>query len=186
MSGRQLPQENPQLALFICQVVSDSLGPHELQATGLLCPWDFPGKNSGVGCHFLLHGIFPTQGLNSHLLSLLHWQPDSSPPSHLGSPEVLKFPSITKLLSQGHTSHCVLLEACMVCMLHAMENHSQLTTDQVRRPSPRGLMEQHPLNLRIEHGLDHSQLRSTILTPHKKRSVYCQKVDFKLNPYNDV
>ena len=35
----------------------------------LLCPWDFPGKNTGVGCHFLLKGIFQTQGSN---LSLLH------------------------------------------------------------------------------------------------------------------
>ena len=34
----------------------------------LLCPWDSPGKNTGVGCHFLLQGIFPTQGLNSGLL----------------------------------------------------------------------------------------------------------------------
>ena len=30
-------------------------------------PWDSPGKNTGVGCHFLLQGIFPTQGLNSGL-----------------------------------------------------------------------------------------------------------------------
>ena len=30
----------------------------------LLCPWDFPGKSIGVGCHFLLQRIFPTQGLN--------------------------------------------------------------------------------------------------------------------------
>ena len=30
-------------------------------------PWDFPGKNTGVGCRFLLQGIFPTQGLNLHL-----------------------------------------------------------------------------------------------------------------------
>ena len=29
-----------------------------------LCPWDFPGKNTGVGCHFFLQGIFPTQGSN--------------------------------------------------------------------------------------------------------------------------
>ena len=29
---------------------------------GLLCPWDCPGKNTGEGCHFLLQGIFPTQG----------------------------------------------------------------------------------------------------------------------------
>ena len=40
---------------------------HGRQPTGLLCPWDFPGKNTGVGCHFLLQGIFPTQGLNLHL-----------------------------------------------------------------------------------------------------------------------
>ena len=42
--------------------------------TRLLCPWDFPGKNTGVGCLALLQGIFPTQGLNLHLLCLLHWQ----------------------------------------------------------------------------------------------------------------
>ena len=36
-------------------------------------PWDSPGKNTGVGGHFLLHGIFLTQGLNPHPLYLLHW-----------------------------------------------------------------------------------------------------------------
>ena len=44
-------------------------------------PWDFPGKNTGVGFHFLLQGLFPTQGSNLHLL---HWQVDSSPLSHQG------------------------------------------------------------------------------------------------------
>ena len=38
-----------------CSVVSDSLQPHGLEPTRLLCPWDFPGENTGVGCHFLLH-----------------------------------------------------------------------------------------------------------------------------------
>ena len=42
-------------------------------------------KNTGVGCHFLLQGIFLTQGLNLHLLRLLPWQADSVPLSHLGS-----------------------------------------------------------------------------------------------------
>ena len=42
-------------------VVSDSLRPQELQPIRLLCPWDFPGKNTGMDCHFLLQGIFPTQ-----------------------------------------------------------------------------------------------------------------------------
>ena len=73
---------------------------------------------------------FPPQGTSRpgaepHLLSLLHWQPDSSPLSRPGNPEALKCPSATKLLSQGHSSSCVSLEACMVCMLHAMQNHSQ-------------------------------------------------------------
>ena len=41
-----------------------------------LCPWGFPGKNTGVGCHFLLQGIFLTLGSNAHLL---HWQVDLYP-----------------------------------------------------------------------------------------------------------
>ena len=43
------------------------LWPHGLWPTRLLCPWDSPGKNSWVGCHFLLQGIFPTQESNPHL-----------------------------------------------------------------------------------------------------------------------
>ena len=44
-----------------------------------LCSWDFPGKNTGVGCHFLLQGIYLSQGLNPHLLHLLQWQAGSLP-----------------------------------------------------------------------------------------------------------
>ena len=51
----------------------------------LLCPWNFPGKNTGVGYHFLLWVIFPTQGSNPCLLGLLYWQVDSLPLNHLGS-----------------------------------------------------------------------------------------------------
>ena len=107
--------------------MSDSVRPHRRQPTRLHHPWDSPGKNTGVGCHFLLqcmkvksgnevaqlcptlsnsmacslpgssiHGIFqeeywsglsfpppghiPTQGLNLHLLHLLHWQAGSTSP----------------------------------------------------------------------------------------------------------
>ena len=56
------------------------------QPIRFLCPWDFLGKNTGVGFHFLLQGIFPIQGLNPCLLHLLHWQADSLPLSHLRSP----------------------------------------------------------------------------------------------------
>ena len=49
-------------------VVSSSLRPRGLQPPRLLCPWDSPGKNTGVGCHALLQEIFPSQGLNPGLL----------------------------------------------------------------------------------------------------------------------
>ena len=52
----------------------------------LLCPWDFAGRNTGLGCHFLLQGIFPTQGLNLHLLRL---QVNSLLLSHHQSPSVM-------------------------------------------------------------------------------------------------
>ena len=73
---------------------------HGLKPIRLFCPWDFPGKNTGVGCHFLLQGIFPTQGLNPHFL---HWQADSLPLNHLGS----LHPSLVlpQLVPQTTTSH---------------------------------------------------------------------------------
>ena len=52
----------------------------------LLCSWNFPGKNTGGSCHFLLQGIFPTRGLNPHLLHLLHWQENSLPLAPPGKP----------------------------------------------------------------------------------------------------
>ena len=67
-----------------CSVLSDSLRPQGLEPSRLLHPWDFPGKNIGVGCHFLLQGIFPTQGSNPGLLHcrwILHCL------SHQGSPK---------------------------------------------------------------------------------------------------
>ena len=65
-----------------CSVMSSSLRPHGLQPARPLRPWDFLGKNTGEGCHFLLQGIFPTQGSNLHLLRPLHWQAGSLPLSH--------------------------------------------------------------------------------------------------------
>ena len=60
-------------------VVSDSLQPHGLQPARLLCPWDSPGKSTGVGCHPLLQETFLTQGLNPRLLCLLDWHVGSLP-----------------------------------------------------------------------------------------------------------
>ena len=66
-------------ACYITLVMSDSLRPHGWQLAKLLCPWDSPGKDTRVGCHALLQGIFPTQGSNSHFLRLLHWRVGSLP-----------------------------------------------------------------------------------------------------------
>ena len=70
----------PKHALCACSVtlvMSDSVQPFGLLPTRLLCSWDSPGKNTEVGCHFLLQGIFLTQGSNLCLLHcrqiLYHW-----------------------------------------------------------------------------------------------------------------
>ena len=66
--------------------MSDSLRPDGLQHARLLCPWDSPGKNTGVGWQALLQGIVPIQGSNTCFLCLLHWQVGSFPRvPHLGS-----------------------------------------------------------------------------------------------------
>ena len=61
------------------QTVSDSVTPRTaVWLTGLLCPWNFPGKNTGVGCHFLLQRIFPDQGWTLSILTLSRdpsWDP---------------------------------------------------------------------------------------------------------------
>ena len=66
-------------------VMSDSLQPHGLQPTRILCPWDSLGKDTGVGCHALLQGISLTERLNPSLLPcrqiLYHL-------SHPGSPYI--------------------------------------------------------------------------------------------------
>ena len=60
-------------------VMSDSLQPHGLKPTRLLCPWNSPGKNPGVGCHALLQEVFPTQESNPCLLGVVRWQAGSLP-----------------------------------------------------------------------------------------------------------
>ena len=61
------------IVMGVCLVIFDSVTPSA-----------FPSKNTGVGCHFLLQGIFLPQGLNPCLLHLLHWQADSFPFKPLG------------------------------------------------------------------------------------------------------
>ena len=71
------------LHALLCQLCPTLCNPMDCR---LLCPWDSPGKNTGVGCQALLQGIFPTQRLNLCLFSLLHWPAGICHWNHLGSP----------------------------------------------------------------------------------------------------
>ena len=74
-----------------------------LWSARLLCQWDSLAENTGVGCHFLFVGIFPTQGSNPRLLCLLHWQVGSLLLCYLGSPKMS--PDSVRSSPQGGQSH---------------------------------------------------------------------------------
>ena len=76
--------QSPSLCCLV-SVVSDSFVTPGLWPDGLLWPWESPGESTGVGCHFILQGIFPTQGSN---LGLLHGQVDSLPLRPPGKPTI--------------------------------------------------------------------------------------------------
>ena len=77
-SNEHKPRTAPTVSKAPCSGVSSvqmlvtqaclTLWPHGLKPARLLCPWDSPGKNTGVGCHALLQGLFLTQGSNSSFL----------------------------------------------------------------------------------------------------------------------
>ena len=85
-SGQAAPAGKPshplQSRVYTCSVTSDSVTPRTVP-TRLLCPWDSPCKNTGVGCHALLQGVVPTQGSNP---GLLHCKQILYCLSHQGSP----------------------------------------------------------------------------------------------------
>ena len=69
--------------LCVSHSAVSSLWPHGWQPSRLLCPWNSPGKNTGVDCHSLLQSIFPTQVSNWVFPAL---QVDSLPPEPPGKP----------------------------------------------------------------------------------------------------
>ena len=120
--------------------MSDSATPRTV-AHQAPCPWDSPGKNTGVGCHALIQGIFLTQASNPRLLHLLYWQAGSLPlvppsvvvvqsPSHVQllvtpwtaaqetslsftiSPSLLKLMSVELVMSSNH-----LILSCLILLL---------------------------------------------------------------------
>ena len=94
--------------------MSNSLQPHGLKPARLLCAWNFPGRNTGVGYNFLLHGLFLTQGLNPHLL---HWQEGPLP---------LAPPGKTSVHFSSVTQSCLTLCDPMDCSMPDFLVHHQL------------------------------------------------------------
>ena len=99
-------------------------------ALRLLCPWDSLGKNTGVGCHAFLQGIFPTQRLNPHILWLLHGQVGSISLSHLGSPtnalDSNKLNTILSALNTSFSTPNLLKRECYVSCSTSCTSYSNL------------------------------------------------------------
>ena len=93
--------------------MSNSLRPHGLYPTRLACPWDFLGKNTGLGSHSLLPGIFLTQGLNLHCRQILY-----------------------RLSQQGIPNHIVYSRALVVKLENASEPHGGLSHHRLLGLSP--------------------------------------------------
>ena len=83
-----------------------TLRSHGLQPVSFLCPWDSPGKNTGVGCHFLLQGIFPTQESNPGLLRcrqiLYQLSYEGSPIMYNGSIQIRYFRKVQSFYKNHH------------------------------------------------------------------------------------
>ena len=124
-----------------CLTVSDLL---DCKPSRLLCPWDFLGKNTGVGCHFLLQRIVPTQGSNPCLLHccriLYRLSHQQLPDLQHSSPLIL-----TKASRGGyHDSHCTdqrtEAQRCSCCPAvqgkPGVESGTGRRQGSVRPPSP--------------------------------------------------
>ena len=85
-------------------VVSDSLWPHGLWPTRLLCPRGSPRKNTGVGCQALLQGIFPTQGSNPGILHCRWILYSLEPP---GKPKKTRVGNLSLLQGNGTWVSCI-------------------------------------------------------------------------------
>ena len=111
----------PELIKFHCQdrvscsVVFNSFQLYGLQRTRLLCPRNSPGKNIGVGCHFLLQGIFLTQESNPRFL---HCRQILCHPSHQRSPDKEK-----STWSKSDSERQILHDFTDMCNLQRKPNH---------------------------------------------------------------
>ena len=99
----------------VSSVVSNSLQPYELKSTMLFCLRNFPGKDTGVGRHFLLQGIFLTQRSNLHLFCLLHWQAGSLLLAPAGKPNLKSSPAKNSCCILSKEWRLLSCPACICC-----------------------------------------------------------------------
>ena len=122
--------------------------PNGQQPTTFLCPWDFPGKNIGVGCHFLLQEIFPTQGLNPGLpccmQMLYHLSHQGSPGLKLAGKQVpenlfTKMVSVSRISKHFSISHCTESLKTYSHNKHPLPTTQEMTLymDITRRSTPK-------------------------------------------------
>ena len=123
--------------------MSDSLWPHGLQPTRLLCPWDFPGKDTGVGFHLLLQGVFPTQGSHPGLpccRQTLYQLSHKGSPIKLGRREnLLLWPE--ELWSQSHEENPHSFSSLSLCHL-TLEVDASAESEQQRDQGRKSLGEE--------------------------------------------
>ena len=139
----------------VTSVVSDSLWPHGPQPTRLLCPWDSPGKNTGVGCHFLLQGVFLTQGWNPCLLHC--WQIlEHGSQGSAWWPVVCKWSQLPKRAyshpqtSSHEISPC--LSSFIICYRIRVATKSQTTNKKVSFIKHTTVLIEKPCTLHTHHG----------------------------------
>ena len=128
------------LVLQPCPALFDPglVGLYRVQPTRLLCPWNSPSKNTGVGCHFLLQGSFPTQGGKLGLLHcrqiLYHLSHQGSPTIHLGaggnfrSPNPWEGPQMLTQLKCTEMKECVLRGTSQMPLLCGVQVPGDLMT----------------------------------------------------------
>ena len=105
----------------------------DCKPTRFLCPWNFPGKNTGVGYHSPLQGIFATQGSN---LNLLHFRQILYSLSHQGSPQLQVNKLKRKILSLVKNDEDT--DSCITCFylqiltqyISVQLSHSELNVSQ--------------------------------------------------------
>ena len=126
---------SPKIAIcYYCQLFGLSLTllqPHGLQPTRLLCPGDSPGKNTGVGCHFLLQGIFLTQELNPTSSALAGGYFTTAPPGKMTGfhhhPHNYVFDACWKILQTIQLSYFLILlfSRAKIFFFLYIDNHIQ-------------------------------------------------------------